>query len=335
MSTTFIGLKLSSTTTCIYKSGNGIVLKEASLIAMPTNPKIKEPKAIGNDAKKLIGKTGENLTVYSPISNGIIQYDELAVLMLKGFLKKVFPVKSFGENIKAVLCVPLGLSASEKKQFEIACFKSGIADVFIVPDIISFALGSGIDIKSETSAFIVNIGGDTTNIASVSNLSIINGYNLNIGGSIINIAIAKFIEENHGLHISAEQAERLKIEICSLFENYSASTTIVGIDKNTNLKQEISITATELYPIINHYYSKIAEMIGSVIQSSDPEIIADISRNGIYFYGGASHIVGLEKFMFDKLKFKINISDNQYSNLLGIAELIKYPQMLKKIIKNN
>lgn len=335
MSTTYIGLKLGSTTTCIYKSGNGIVLKEASLIAMPTNMKLKEPKAIGNDAKKLIGRTSDNVTVFSPVSNGIIQYDDLAVLMLKGFLKKIFPNKTFGENIKAVLCVPLGISAEEKKQFEVVCFKSGIADVFIIPDVISFALGSGIDIKSESSAFIVNIGGDTTNIASISNLSIINGYNLNIGGSIINIAIAKYIEDSHGVHISAEQAERLKIEICSLFENYSASTTITGIDKSTNLKQEVSITATELYPIINHYYSKIAELIGSVIQSSDPEIVADISRNGIYFYGGGTHIVGLEKFMFDKLKFKINVSDIQYANILGIAELIKYPQMLKKIVKNN
>ncbi len=335
MSTFYIGLKLGSTTTCIYKSGNGVVLREPSLIAMPTNIKIKDVKAIGNDAKKLLGRTSENITIYSPISNGVIQYEELAVLMLKGFLKKIFPNRTFGQNIKAIVCVPLGLSAAEKKQFEIVCFKAGIADVYIIPDVISYALGNGIDIKTENSAFVVNIGGDTTNIASISNFSIVDGYNFAIGGSIINVAIAKYIEESYSVKVSPDQAEKLKIEICSLFENYTASSTIIGVNNKTNLKQELTISATELYPIINHYYSKIADAISAIIQSSAPEIVSDIARNGIYFYGGGTAIIGLEKFMFEKLNFKINISDIPKADILGTAELIKYPQLLKRIIKNN
>jgi rod shape-determining protein MreB len=255
--------------------------------------------------------------------------------MLKGFLKKIFPSKTIGQNIKAILCVPLGLSPAEKKQFEVVCFKAGIADVYIVPDVVSFALGNGLDIKTENSAFIVNIGGDTTNIATISNYSIVDGYNFSLGGTIINVAISKYIEENYNVSISLEQAETLKIEICSLFENYSASTKIVGINKKTNLKQELTISATELYPIIKNYYSKIAEAISSVIQSSDPEIVSDIAKNGIYFYGGGTSIIGLEKFMFEKLKFKININDIPKADILGTAELIKYPQLLKRIIKNN
>ena len=118
MSTIYLGLKLGSTNTCIYKPGNGIVLNEPSLIAMSSNLKIKDVKAVGLEAKKLIGKTSENISVYSPITNGVVQYQELAVLMLKGFLKKVLPVKSLGQNIKVLLCVPLGLEPAEKKQLE-------------------------------------------------------------------------------------------------------------------------------------------------------------------------------------------------------------------------
>ena len=103
MSTFYIGINFGSTTTCIYKSGNGIVLKEASLIAMPTNLKIKDVKAIGNDAKRLIGRVPDNISIYSPISNGVIQYEDLAVLMLKGFLRKIFQTRSFGQNIKAIV----------------------------------------------------------------------------------------------------------------------------------------------------------------------------------------------------------------------------------------
>ena len=247
MSTFYIGLKLGSTTTCIYKAGNGIVLKEPSLIAMPTNPKIKDVKAIGLDAKKLIGKVSDNITIYSPISNGTIQYEDLAIQMLKGFLKKIFPTKSIGQNIKAILCVPLGLSPQEKKQFEITCFKAGIAEVFIIPDIMCFAIGNGINLQDETANMIVNIGGDTTNIAIVSNFSIIKGYNLAIGGSIINTAIAKYIEETYNIKISNEQAELIKLETCSLIENYNATIEILGINLKTQSKETITITVLKTW----------------------------------------------------------------------------------------
>lgn len=335
MSTYYIGLRMGSTTTCIYKSGNGIVLDEPSLIAMPTNPKIKDVKAIGIDAKRIIGKTPENITIYSPISSSVIQYEDLAILMLKGFLKKVFPTKSIGQNIKAVVSTPLGITPNEKKTFEITCFKAGIADVYLVPDVICYAIGNGIDIQNDTASMIVNIGGDTTNIAIISNYSIIKGYNLTIGGTLINVAIAKYIEETYNISTSNEQAERIKLEICSLLKNYNASIEIVGINKKTLLKENITITSSELYPIIEHYYGKIIETVISIIESNDPAVITDISKNGIYFYGEASQIIGFEKFFTEQTTFKANMSDNSRINMLGTGELIKYPQLLKKILKNN
>lgn len=335
MSTFFIGMKLGSTATYIYKPGNGVVLKEASLIAMPTNLKVKDVKAVGNNAKKIVGKTAENIKIYSPISGGLIQYENLAVYMLKGFLKKVFPNKKLGQNIKAILSVPLGLTPAEKKKLEIVCFKAGIADVFVVPDIMCHALGTGIDIKSNTAHMIVNIGSDTTNIATISNHSIIKGFNFSIGGSIINVAIAKYIEETYNIKISLEQADKLKIEICSLFENFSASIEIVGINNQTQMKDKAIISSNDIYPIIKHYYSKIAEAINSIIQSSDPEVVADIAENGIYYYGGSTHIVGFERFIANETKFKVNLADSPNANMIGTGELIKYPQLLKRILKNN
>ena len=135
MSTQYIGLKLGSINTTIFKPGNGLVLKEASMIAMPTNPKNKDVYAVGDNAKKIRERLPQNIVVYSPISNGTIQYDDLALLMLKNFIKKVFPNKTFGQNIKAVLCTPLGLSAEEKKAFELTCYKAGIADVCLIPEV--------------------------------------------------------------------------------------------------------------------------------------------------------------------------------------------------------
>ena len=110
---------------------------------------------------------------------------------------------------------------------------------------------------------------------------------------------------------------------------------ITGVNRNTNSKEKIIITSTELYPIVNYYYGKIAEAINSIIRDLDPAIIEDIINEGIYFYGGATKIVGLDRFMSEKIKVKIHFSNMSKSNIVGTGELIKYPQLLKRIIKNN
>lgn len=335
MSTFYIGLKMGSTNTCIYKAGNGIVLKEPSLIAVPSNPKLKEVKAFGFEAKKLIGKKSDNISILTPITEGIIRYEELAAMMLKCFLKKVFPDRMLGQNIKAVVTIPLGLTPQEKKQYEIVCYKAGIADVYLVPDVICQALGSGIDITGNKAQMIVNIGGDTTNIAIISNLTVIDGINISIGGNIINIAIKKYIEETYNFSITLDQAEKLKYEICSLFANYTASKEFIGLNMKTLEKEKLVITGEELYPIIKNYYLKFADSINAMIQGTSPEVLADISKSGIYFYGDATLIVGLEKFMTQATGFKTKIVEVPKANLLGTSELIKNPHLLKKTLKNN
>ena len=334
MSTHFIGLKIGSINTAIFKPGNGLVLKEASMIAMPTNPKNKDVYAVGNNAKKLKDRLPPNIMVYSPISNGVIQYDDLAQLMLKDFIKKIFPTKSIGQNIRAILCAPLGLSPEERKAFEMTCFKSGIADVCLVPEVICSALGNGINIQCEKANMIVDIGGDSTNIAIISNYNIISAYNISIGGTIINSAIIKYINETYKIIISSEQAEQIKLDACSLIENYHASIDIDGYNYISNLKEQITISSNELYSIIRHYYGKIASLINSIIKECDPQIIEDLSENGIHFFGGSSALIGIDKFFQTETSFKAKVSVNPNASMVGTGELISNPKILNKLIKN-
>lgn len=334
MSTHYIGLKLGSIHTTIYKSGNGIVLKEASMIAMPTNPKHKDAYAIGDEARRLKERPPHGVIVYSPIVNSTIQYEDLAVPMLKYFMKKVFPNRTFGQNIKAILCTPIGLTPEEKKTFEITCFKSGISDVVLVPDVLCYAVGNGIDIQSEKAYMIVNMGGNVTSVAIISNCTVLQGYNISIGGAMIASAIKKYILENYNIVIGVDQAYQIKYEICSLFENYQATINIDGYNPTTNKSESITISSKELYPIINYYYSKIADVVNSIIKTCTPEIINDLRYNGIYYYGSLSSITGLEKFMQDKTSFDSITTSNDQVHIIGIGELIKYPQLLHKIMKN-
>lgn len=333
MSTHYIGLKLGSTKTSIYKPGNGLVLKEASMIAMPTNPKNKEVYAVGEQAKIIKDRLPQNVIVYSPISNGVIQYKELTELMLKNFLKKIFPTKRFGQNIKAIVCTPIGISPEEKKTLELACYRSGIADVTLIPEIIACAIGSAIDIQSEKACMLVDIGGNVTNIAIMSDSAIINALNISIGGDLINSAIAKYISETYNLVINNEQAENIKIEICALIDTYTATMDIIGLNQLTNTKETITITSTELYPILEHYYGKIATVINSVIKDSDPQVISDITENGIYFFGDSSLIIGFDKFFQKRTSLKSITLSNTNSSMVGTGELIKNPPLLHKLLK--
>ena len=334
MSTQYIGLKIGSNHTTIFKPGNGLVLKEASMIAMPTNPKNKEIYAVGYNAKKIRDRLPQNIVVYSPISNGTIQYDDLALLMLKDFIKRVFPNKSFGQNIKAILCTPLGLSPEERKTFELTCYKAGIADICIIPEVICSAIGTGLNIQCEKANMIVDIGGDTTNIAIISNFNIVSAYNISIGGTIINTAIMKYINETYKLIISNELAEQIKTDICSLIDNYYATMDIDGYNYITNLQERITITSTELFPIIKHYYGKIASIINSIIKESAPQVIEDLSENGINFHGGSSLMIGIDKFFQAQTSFKIKVEVNSSASMIGAGELISHPQILHKLLKN-
>lgn len=333
MSTQYIGLKLGSTNTSIYKPGNGLVLKEASLIAMPTNPKNKEIYAVGDNAKLIKDRLPQNVAVYSPITNGVIQYEELATLMLKSFVRKIFPNKTLGRNIKALVCIPIGLSPDEKKSLELTCYKSGIADVTLIPEVICHAIGSAIDIQNEKACMIVDIGGNITDIAIISNFGIIDAFNISIGGEIINSAIIKYINETYKIVIGNKQADKIKIEICALIENYQAQIEVTGYNYLTNTKENINITSTELYPIIKHYYGKIASVINSVIKNNDPQVISDINENGIYFLGEASTMIGLDKFFQKATSLKTITANNLNSSMVGAGELINHPQLLHKILK--
>jgi len=334
MSKQLIALKLGSTVTTIFKQGEGLVLKEPSLIAVAGALKSREIKAVGKDAERMQGRTSGNIAVLSPINSGFITDSDLATSMLKGFMKKIFPSQLIKPNIKAIVCVPLGISVNEKKVFERVCYNAGIADVTLIPAILCSAIGDDIAINTSTGKLIVNIGGGCTNIAALAMNSIITGINISVGGTNINTAIEKYILERHNLYISQGSSQKIKHEVASLLENDSATTEIQGIDKNSGESNSVVISSKDIYPIIEHYYSKIAQAISSVIANCPPDIANDISHNGVYIFGGNAQISGLTKFMKNKLSIDVNISENAKTDIFGAAKLLDNPTQYHEILKS-
>lgn len=328
-----IALKLGSTVTTIFKQGEGLVLKEPSLIATVGHLKNREIKAIGKDAKRLQGRTSGNISIISPINSGVITDSEMATEMLKGFLKKIFPRTFVKPNIKALLCVPLGITINEKKVFEKVCYNAGIADVTLIPAVICSAIGENIPISTSVGKLVVNIGGGCTNIAAIGMNSIITGINISVGGSNINTAIEKYINERFNLSISDGTSERVKHEISCLLENNTSQTEVQGLDLATKEPKSVIVTSKDIYPILAHYFGLIADAIASVIATCPPDIANDISHDGIYVFGGHSQIAGVSRFLRDKLNLKINISENAKVDIFGAAKLLDNPTEYHELIK--
>ena len=333
MSKQLIALKLGSTTTTIFKQGEGLVLKEPSMIAVSGYLKSREIKAVGKEAKRMQGRTSGSISVVSPINAGVITDTELATAMLKGFLKRISPRQFFKPNIKAILCVPLGISVDEKKAFEKVCYGAGIADVTLIPAIICSAIGDSLPINTSAGKLIVNIGGGCTNIAAMAMNNIITGINISVGGANINTAIEQYVLERFNLHISDGSSEKIKQEVGSLLPNNTATTEVQGVNINTKESESVLISSMDIYPIMTHYYSKIAEAISSVISSCPPDIANDIARDGIYVFGGHSHISGLTKFLRELLKINVLISENAKTDIFGAAKILDNPSEYLDVLK--
>ncbi len=332
MASIFLAIKLGSTTTTIFRQGDGLVLKEPSLIAISGNMKNREVKAIGYEAQRLVGRSSSNTSIIAPIVHGVVNNVELATIMLRGFIRKVCPDKLLKPSIRALLCVPLGISLADKKVIQKVCYSAGISDVTIMPAILCSAIGQELNIEDKYGKLVVNIGGGCTNIAVVANNTIVNGISASIGGTKINTAIEQYVSDKYNLTISNSTAEKIKQDVASLFDSYSAVTDVDGIDNSTKENRTVAITSKEIYPIMEFYYLKICDAIETVINMCPPDIIHDIHKSGAYISGSQSSYPGIERFLKQHLNMPVHISDIGKTDIWGASKLLDDPLRLKKLL---
>ncbi|MBQ8468579.1 MAG: rod shape-determining protein [Clostridia bacterium] len=336
MSSIYLAIKIGSTTTTIYRQGDGLVLKEPSLIAISGSAvKSREIRAIGYEARNLQGRHSYGISVVSPIVDGLVNNSELATLMLRGFIRKVCPDRLFRPNIRALLCVPLGITAEDKKTFQKVCYSAGITDVTILPAIICNAIGLDTNIENKFGKLFVNIGGGCTNIAVLAQNSIVQGVSLNIGGKKINTAIEQYVLDKYNLSISQQTSEKIKQDIASLIPTYSSTVDIEGVDNSSKEAKLITLTSSELYPIMDFYFGKICDAIETVISSCPPDIVNDVYKEGGYFGGSQVVFPGLEKYLRNRLGMQIHVSEIARTDIWGAGKLIDDPLLLKKIVLAN
>jgi rod shape-determining protein MreB len=330
-----LALELGSSNTSIYMEGLGIVLREASQIAFLEKVSEKSIIEAGSKVKKMLGKTSDKTIIVSPVQEGVVVDKTAAAAMLKEFLKRVIKSR-FLMRIRAIVCVPCGLTKEQRLDYETVCLKAGISEVILVESVLAAGLGIGLSLESSKGMALIDIGGGITDIAVMSNCSIISGCSVFAGGNVMDAAIADYIQKKYGLIIGQTTAERLKIEIGSLYSNDLAEVKVSGMDQRTQNPSYAIVTAKDIKEAIEPIYLKIASSAEAIINVCPPEIAADIYKNGIFLTGGAANILGIEQFLGSRLKISVKVvTDASYATILGAGKLLGDEQLLQNIFEQN
>lgn len=329
-------IKLGDSTTCIYKKGNGLVLKEASVIAFSKRGKKIVVNEVGNNAKELIGKTSNDVWVESPLKNDMIVNMELASLMLKRFLNFAYQDKWVNGKQKAVFVIDCSLSSEERKNYEILAMNCGIYSCIFLPSVVASLCYENVDLGDVKGNMIVDIGQDNTEIAVISKGSIINGYSMQLGGKVLDDVISNVIFEMFNIVISTNTAEKIKKQIASLNNTDISNMEFVGFDALTRASKSNTVFAKDLYSVTKVFYDKIISGIEIVLNQLSPDFKNDICENGVYICGGGSQATDLEHYFKRSLNVPINlIDDPDISSVLGVGKILDDMEKIKNISNNN
>lgn len=292
-------VELGSSNTYIYRIGSGLLLAEPTLVA--TKYGKTELFAVGRDAKKLIGKTNEAITVISPIQNGVLANKQMAQEMFAIFYKKVVPSKTVFDSIDVTLCISNGISDNQIEDLKEVIYASGIGNINIVYSSVVSLVGADININKPSAVISLNIGGGTTDFAVVSLNEIVTGFSINFGGQDMDEAIRQYILNTKRLEISVLSAEKLKNECLSLYENDTSNMEVSGIDIDTKKPRSEIILSADIRISVLHFFDNICAGIEHLVNLCSPEIASDIAPNGIVITGGVANIVGLEDYITKKV----------------------------------
>ena len=289
MQYTDIGIDLGTASILVYIRGKGVVLKEPSVVAFDRDT--NKIKAIGEDARLMLGRTPGNIVAVRPLRQGVISDYTVTEKMMKYFIQKALGKKTF-RRPRIAVCVPSGVTEVEKKAVEDATYQAGAREVSIIEEPIAAAIGAGIDISRPCGNMIVDIGGGTSDIAVIS---------IKIAGDDFDEAIVRYMRKKHNLLIGERTAEDIKIKIGSAFKRPEPDYMDVrGRNLVTGLPKTITVSSEETEEALKESTMQIVEAIHGVLEKTPPELAADIADRGIVLTGGGSLLRGLEELIADR-----------------------------------
>lgn len=293
-----IGIDLGTASVLVYIRGKGVVLKEPSVVAFDRDT--NKIKAIGEEARLMLGRTPGNIVAVRPLRQGVISDYTVTEKMLKHFIQKAVGKQRFRKP-RVSVCVPSQVTEVEKKAVEDATYQAGAREVAIIEEPIAAAIGAGIDIAKPCGNMIVDIGGGTSDIAVISLGGTVVSTSIKIAGDDFDEAIVRYMRKKHNLLIGERTAEDIKINIGSAYPRPEPiSIDVRGRNLVTGLPKTITVTSDETEEALKETTSQIVEAVHSVLEKTPPELAADIADRGIVLTGGGCLLYGLEELIEER-----------------------------------
>ena len=304
-----LGIDLGTANTLVYVKGKGIVVREPSVVAFETDS--KQIKAVGNDARNMIGRTPGNVVAMRPMKDGVIADYETTATMMKYYMNQAQKKGVFARNPYVMVCVPSGITAVEKRAVIDATRQAGARDAYTIEEPFAAAIGANLPVWEPTGSMVVDIGGGTTEVAIISLGGIVTSQSIRIAGDEMDEAIINYIRKNYNLMIGDRTSEAIKLEIGSAGDPEGVENMeIRGRDLLTGLPKTIEITPEEIAKALHDTVYAIVDAVKNTLEKTPPELAADIMDRGIVLTGGGALLRNLDKVISEETKMPVLIAEN-------------------------
>lgn len=307
-----LGVDLGTSNVLIYVDGKGVTIREPSVVAVDKNTgKILQ---VGAAARNMLGRTPGNVVAMHPLKDGVISDHEMTVKMLQMFFKTANKTSLFAAKPRVVICVPSSVTEVEERTVINAAIEAGARRVYLIEEPLAAGMGANLDIKGPNGHMVVDIGGGTTDIAVLSMNGVAESSSIKVAGIAFDEAIARYVRRKHGVIIGQATAEDIKIQIgCVYPRQEDISMRVKGRDAKNGTPRELELLSSEIFEVLRRPARQIVDEVHSVLEDTSPELVGDISKNGITLTGGGCQIWGMDQLLSESTGIRCSIADDPES----------------------
>lgn len=337
MSSHDMAIDLGTANTVVYVRGRGIVLNEPSVVAVETLNGVKKVKAVGDDAKLMMGKTPGTIEAIRPLRDGVIADIDVAEQMINHFIRKVHGQRRFMRWPEIVICVPSGSTKVERRAIRDAAQNAGASQVYLIEEPMAAAIGADMPVTEPIGSMVVDIGGGTTEVAVLSLRGLAYTTSVRVGGDKMDEAIVSYVRRNHNLLIGDATAERIKKELgCAKppADGIGKTFHIKGRDLVNGVPKEIQINQAQIAEAVSEPVATIVDGVRVALENTAPELAADIVDQGIVLTGGGALLQGLDEVLRDETGLPVTIADDPLICVaIGTGRAMEDP-MFRAVLQN-
>jgi len=325
-----IGIDLGTANSLVYVKDRGIVLREPSVVAIQTGT--NRVLAVGNEAKRMLGRTPGNITAIRPMKDGVIADFEITEAMLRYFIRKVQSNRIMVRP-RIIISVPSGITEVEKRAVKDSATHAGAREVYLIEEPMAAAIGVGLPVQEPAGNMIVDIGGGTTEVALISLAGIVFSRSVRVGGDEMDEAIIQYMKRVYNLMIGERTAEQIKISIGSAYPlPEETSMEVKGRDLVAGLPKTLTLTTEEVREALHEPISTIVEAVRFTLERSPPELSADLVDRGLVLAGGGALLRGIDKLIAEQTGLPVHVADDPLSAVAeGTGMVLHELKFLRKV----